>query len=302
MFLFPVMMFLRNIIRQQGHCDYPLTELGKQQADACGVYLKDMKWDKIYSSDLYRAFDTCQLLLKRSEYPDVYNKESIERTTLLRELSFGVREGLPRSTPFDEAVKHVAKTLNIPEEAVEDSTESKEAVYRRQVKFISTLLRDLVLENSDTSIGSDDVLVVDARMKGRSKKAPSKRHKTKEKRSSSGSGSDEGDTDTDSRDPHAPMEVLCLSHGSFIKHFLRNFCGSSLREFPTKIWNCAVSSVTVEWPNPEEPMGFIVTTKQSKVNVNTLEAVAHMKTSALTAEDAAVVNAVTTLVASEHNS
>lgn len=41
-----------------GHSDFPLTELGKRQAEKCAEALKHEHIDAIYASDLKRAFET----------------------------------------------------------------------------------------------------------------------------------------------------------------------------------------------------------------------------------------------------
>ena len=47
-----------NEKRFAGHSDFPLTELGKLQAERCAEALKDEHIDVIYASDLSRAFET----------------------------------------------------------------------------------------------------------------------------------------------------------------------------------------------------------------------------------------------------
>ena len=47
-----------NEKRFAGHSDFPLTELGKLQAERCAAALADEKIDVIYASDLSRAFET----------------------------------------------------------------------------------------------------------------------------------------------------------------------------------------------------------------------------------------------------
>lgn len=39
----------------QGHCDFPLTEKGHAHAQRVGRALRNIKWHKVYSSDLTRA-------------------------------------------------------------------------------------------------------------------------------------------------------------------------------------------------------------------------------------------------------
>lgn len=41
-----------------GHSDFPLTEIGKAQAERCAEALKNEKIDAVYASDLSRAFET----------------------------------------------------------------------------------------------------------------------------------------------------------------------------------------------------------------------------------------------------
>jgi len=47
-----------------GHNDVPLTKTGEEQARAAGLLIKDIKFDKVYSSPLGRAFNTAALALK----------------------------------------------------------------------------------------------------------------------------------------------------------------------------------------------------------------------------------------------
>lgn len=46
-----------------GQSDIPLTELGRQQAEALQPILADFQFDRVYSSDLSRAVDTQKLAL-----------------------------------------------------------------------------------------------------------------------------------------------------------------------------------------------------------------------------------------------
>ena len=81
------------LIPQQGHCDFPLTDLGTDQAHIRGSTLKDVNWTLVYSSDLTRAFHTSQIILSKSESEVKYSQDHIIQTPLLREINFGVREG-----------------------------------------------------------------------------------------------------------------------------------------------------------------------------------------------------------------
>ena len=72
-------------IKMQGHCDSPLTELGRKQAEVAGEYLKNIEIDHAYSSSLERCCDTLEIA----------TNESIPYTRLkgLKEMNFVVFEG-----------------------------------------------------------------------------------------------------------------------------------------------------------------------------------------------------------------
>lgn len=182
---------------QQGHCDYPLTELGISQAIARGASLKDEKWDLVFSSDLFRAFNTTKIILAQQSARTM-NDDSIKQTPLLRELSFGVREGLSRSLTTKECVAEVARRRNIPVADVFDAAESVSSVLQRQAEFLARL-KYFCLEAKQ------------------------------------------------SQSDNEPLKVLCVAHGGFIGHFLRNFCPTLVREKP-KIGNCSLSIITIDWP------------------------------------------------------
>ena len=67
-----------------GQTDVPLTDLGRQQAEAIRPVLAGFSFDKVFSSDLSRAIDTQRLALPGAEG---------ERTALLREFDVGSLEG-----------------------------------------------------------------------------------------------------------------------------------------------------------------------------------------------------------------
>lgn len=64
-----------------GQKDYPLTDLGRQQATAIRPILENIKFDKVYSSDLQRAVETQKCALP--------GYEGIQ-TPLLREFDVGL--------------------------------------------------------------------------------------------------------------------------------------------------------------------------------------------------------------------
>jgi broad specificity phosphatase PhoE len=78
--------------RFAGQSDSPLTERGRQQAEAVADALATVKFDRIVTSDLSRTRDTAEVIARRQGVP-------VEVLRQLREIDVGERTG----TPFDEA-------------------------------------------------------------------------------------------------------------------------------------------------------------------------------------------------------
>jgi broad specificity phosphatase PhoE len=76
--------------RWQGQADRPLTELGREQAQALAARLEDTELDAIYSSDLRRARETAEI---------VATAKGLEVTSVpeLREVDVGSWSGLSRA-------------------------------------------------------------------------------------------------------------------------------------------------------------------------------------------------------------
>ena len=79
--------------RWTGWLDVPLTEKGIEDAAKAGSLLADVKFDKLYSSDLVRAKKTLETALPGREY---------ETSHLLREVSVGNIAGKPIIAFTDE--------------------------------------------------------------------------------------------------------------------------------------------------------------------------------------------------------
>jgi len=76
--------------RIQGHLQIPLNERGRAQAEALAVHLKGSSFDAVYSSDLLRARQTAQAIVRHSG-------QKICEEVRLREWNLGVLAGLLRS-------------------------------------------------------------------------------------------------------------------------------------------------------------------------------------------------------------
>lgn len=78
----------------QGHTDVPLNEEGEKQANILRDELKDIKFDKVFSSDLIRAKRTAEILTLERDL-------EIETTNILREVNYGDFEGTHTRDFFD---------------------------------------------------------------------------------------------------------------------------------------------------------------------------------------------------------
>lgn len=211
---------------QQGHCDYPLTDLGLSQAETIGENLNFVPWQQIYSSDLPRAHNTAKLLLSKSTKPN----QNIVLSDSIREIAYGVREGLSRKLTVAEAREEYARKNNLKVEDVVDTAEPTERVKNRQKDFVSQVLQDYLKENPADNHSFND-----------------------------------GNPSNDSIFKPRNVPILCVSHGGYIKLFLRTYC-----EFPIEksLGNCSVSIVTIEWDDIGEPTKFKCTTSADRVNMS----------------------------------
>ncbi len=114
----------------QGHLDSKLSDLGREQAKKVALRLKSEKIDLAYSSDLERAKDTAEEILKY--HPDV-------RLVCLRELrerAKGAFEGEPKDEKYKEIEKLGLSYYEFDFEGGERSIE----LQRRIVDFYNIII------------------------------------------------------------------------------------------------------------------------------------------------------------------
>lgn len=124
----------RDDILQGSTVDFPLTEKGNWEGYRAGQALRHVKWDAVFSSDLGRAMDTCRIMMEGNDFGQMENP-----VALLREISYGVREGLPRSMGVEEARTIVAQKRGVDVSEVVDNAETGDEVYARQLQFLQQL-------------------------------------------------------------------------------------------------------------------------------------------------------------------
>ncbi|MFP4329083.1 MAG: histidine phosphatase family protein [Spirochaetaceae bacterium] len=79
----------------QGATDIPLNALGREQARITGSYIRQERWDAVYSSDLSRARETATIIAAAlREHPGAAASLEVALEPRLRERGFGEAEGL----------------------------------------------------------------------------------------------------------------------------------------------------------------------------------------------------------------
>ena len=81
----------------QGHLNSPLTQKGIHQAKVLAKLLEKIDFELIYSSDLDRAKDTAEIIKMNRPI-------SVQTSSLLREKSFGVLEGINK-LEYEKAIQ-----------------------------------------------------------------------------------------------------------------------------------------------------------------------------------------------------
>lgn len=101
-----------------GWLDAPLTQKGREDAKVAGEFLKNISFDKIYSSDLSRAVDTKEIAIPGCDF---------ERTASLREINIGSLEGIEYAAmEYEKRVK--AMDIGFKEYGGETNEEFKQRV------------------------------------------------------------------------------------------------------------------------------------------------------------------------------
>ncbi|XP_041964821.1 probable fructose-2,6-bisphosphatase TIGAR A isoform X1 [Alosa sapidissima] len=130
----------RDGMLQGQSIDSPLSEIGERQAEAAGIYLRDVKFTNAFVSDMQRARQTAEIILKNNN-----NSAGVQLMTdpLLKERSFGIVEGQPM-----DVMRSMAKAAG---QLVPDFTppqgETVEQVKLRFAEFLGSMLQQLMDEH-----------------------------------------------------------------------------------------------------------------------------------------------------------
>uniref|UniRef100_A0A8B9RJ80 fructose-2,6-bisphosphate 2-phosphatase n=2 Tax=Astyanax mexicanus TaxID=7994 RepID=A0A8B9RJ80_ASTMX len=125
-----------KLLQGQG-IDTPLSEVGKRQAEAAGHYLQDLRFTNVFASNLQRAIQTAEIILRNNVQS---SNVEIVLDPLLRERGFGVAEGRPK-----EDLKNMA---NAAGQACRDFTppggETLKEVKTRFQKFLKSMFQRMI--------------------------------------------------------------------------------------------------------------------------------------------------------------
>ncbi len=121
----------------QGRRDYPLSPLGRSQAERLAAWLvtREVRWDAAYSSPLLRAKDTGELLARHSGGPAPVVLQD------LAEVHAGSLEGMTRSDMEEQAPAFLRRDVSSLAEFAEFGGESYEDVQARVERVIAFLER-----------------------------------------------------------------------------------------------------------------------------------------------------------------
>jgi len=125
----------------QGQKDTSLSNVGCRQAKKAGIRLQHEKFTHVYTSDLHRAQQTCNLILEENKFTTC----RVVTDTRLRERCFGIFEGQPLDTFLKEVKRNKsnsAETLNFSP----SDGESIHEVYNRATDFFTNLCKNLCNE------------------------------------------------------------------------------------------------------------------------------------------------------------
>jgi probable phosphoglycerate mutase len=114
--------------RFQGQIDIPLNKNGKDQARKTYEYLKNIPFNKAFSSSMHRPYETAQIILQN-------NKDlEIEKIDSLLEISHGLWEGKLESEIREQWPSLLKNWHDKPEEVIMPEGESIKDVSERAIK------------------------------------------------------------------------------------------------------------------------------------------------------------------------
>ncbi len=117
--------------RYCGFSNPSLNDKGIWQSQKLAANLKEVRIDKIYSSDLVRAYQTAKI---------IFGNNSIEKTVGLREMNFGLFEGLKYEQIIEKYPELYIDWIDNPEKVKTPNGEGLRDLSKRVEKRLSLIL------------------------------------------------------------------------------------------------------------------------------------------------------------------
>ena len=121
--------------RFQGQIDIPLNKNGKDQAMKTYKYLRDINFNKAFSSSMQRPYETAKIILQKN------NDLQIKKIDSLLEISHGLWEGKLESEIKEKWPKLLEDWHNKPEMVIMPEGESIKDVFERSTKAFEEICR-----------------------------------------------------------------------------------------------------------------------------------------------------------------
>ncbi|HHY35778.1 MAG TPA: histidine phosphatase family protein [Firmicutes bacterium] len=119
----------------QGHMDVPLAEIGKKEAELVGKALSVIRLDAVYSSDLSRARETAQAIVR-------YQKCKLILDSRLRELHCGEMQGLTLAASRERFPEFFQAFQRDPLRTKRPGGESLLDLYERSCRALEEIYRN----------------------------------------------------------------------------------------------------------------------------------------------------------------
>ncbi|KGG16443.1 MULTISPECIES: histidine phosphatase family protein [unclassified Prochlorococcus] len=137
--------------RFQGQIDIPLNNNGKQQAIAAREFLKEVKFDKVFSSSMSRPIETAKIILQNLSSLEIDQKDE------LREIGHGLWEGKLESEIAANWGELLRKWQQSPETVQMPEGENIDEVSTRAIRCWKSICKSLTDKETALVVAHDAV-------------------------------------------------------------------------------------------------------------------------------------------------
>ncbi|XP_006891431.1 PREDICTED: fructose-2,6-bisphosphatase TIGAR [Elephantulus edwardii] len=236
-----------KILQGQG-VDEPLSETGFNQAEAAGIFLSNVKFTHLFSSDLTRTKQTMQGILEKNKFS---KNMTVVHDSRLRERNYGAAEGRPLT---DLRTMARAAGEEVPK-FTPPGGETLNEVKMRGKDFFEFLCQLILKEASQKELSSKEALDNSLETSLAEVFPLGKNYGSK--------------LNSDGSAPELVASVLVVSHGAYMRSLFGYFLGDLQCTLPTTISKSELASVS---PNTGMNL-FIVSFEEGKKVKPTLQCI-----------------------------